>query len=320
MKVLFPLFFMLYFLLFFTSCKKTEVKNNDNIFPDKIINSGKILYRARETPTGTQEQIYTIDTNGNNITQITSLNQRIESVHWGENQEIIYFSLLEDTMIFRPYQNVYSPYAKSRILCSINPDGSGFRQILKVDKTIRNMQVSPDGEKILYDSVASNPKIMDIYGLNQRELFPTHSLNTRYVQWSSDGGKIIFEGTEHSPSAQSKIYLINADGSGLRRLTNASTPESRPSISPNGQEVLYFGQATPSETASLLIVDLYGNVKSKLPYTPHFRTTWSPNGNSIAFTSLDAYTYNLEIYTVDTTNTNLKQITTNQIFEYDLDW
>jgi Tol biopolymer transport system component len=83
-----------------------------------------------------------------------------------------------------------------------------------------------------------------------------------------------------------EIYLINADGTGLKRLTNNTSYDNRPEWSPDGKQIIFCSERD-NKDEDLYIMDADGsNVKriTNTPYREYF-PTWSPDGNQIAFTS-----------------------------------
>jgi TolB protein len=61
--------------------------------------------------------------------------------------------------------------------------------------------------------------------------------------WSPDGSQLTFVRSGESEAAGADVYVIGADGSGLRRVTNSDDVEFRPVWSPDG-EWLAFGTRT----------------------------------------------------------------------------
>ena len=56
------------------------------------------------------------------------------------------------------------------------------------------------------------------------------------VHWSPDGKRLLFAaGSE----AQTELWVVRADGSGLRRLTANSARETTPSWSPDGSSIAF---------------------------------------------------------------------------------
>ena len=95
---------------------------------------------------------------------------------------------------------------------------------------------SPDGQKIAFSSErddALNIYVMNADGSDVARL-TDNSTGGREPAWSPDGRKIAFASDRHDPAkgslpvrGDSAIYAMNADGSGVARLTNrerAGTP------------------------------------------------------------------------------------------------
>lgn len=111
----------------------------------------------------------------------------------------------------------------------VNPDRLAFvRDSLTTDaipKTTSAMYVANfDGTGI----TRLTPKRLD---------FGTGVLQIRELDWSPRGDVLVFTATD--TLFQSKLYAVNRDGTGLRRLTTGSDHDSHPVVSPDGGQVLF---------------------------------------------------------------------------------
>jgi len=99
--------------------------------------------------------------------------------------------------------------------------------------------------------------------------------------WSRDGRTLLFESTIDGKFA---IYAINADGTGLRRLTVDTANSEQPRWSPDGRRIVFS-----SDRAGHL--DLYtmnadGSGQTRLTTTGgggYYQSSFSPDGNWIVF-------------------------------------
>ena len=82
------------------------------------------------------------------------------------------------------------------------------------------------------------------------------------------------------------LYVANADGSALRRLTKSPQDESSPCWSPDGQTICYASKE--GERRSLSVISASGGTPRRLRTagaTSPSEPDWSPDGKYIAFTS-----------------------------------
>jgi len=101
--------------------------------------------------------------------------------------------------------------------------------------------------------------------------------------WSPDGRQIAFDTTR---DGNFEIYVMNADGSNQRRLTNHFNVDARPSWSPNGRQVVFHSSRD----------------------VPH-----KTEENSTGYSAF-------EIYVMDADGSNVRQLTFNDHFDAHPDW
>lgn len=132
-----------------------------------------------------------------------------------------------------------------------------------------------------------------------------------FASYSPDRRKIAFLSDRDGAH---QLYVMNADGSGVKQLTNLvqfSWTASAPSWSPDGKKLVFSGTAIggPDASADLYVVGANGVGLTKL--LSHAGTDgspqFSPDGQRIAFSS-DA-SGNIEVWTVDADGTDPTQLT-----------
>ncbi len=102
--------------------------------------------------------------------------------------------------------------------------------------------------------------------------------------WSPDGTRIAFESTT---DGKRSVYVMQADGQGLRRLTDATgtAADSSPAWSPDGTRVAFASDRDGNSEIYVIGVD--GSSTKRLTDSPAVDNypAWSPDGTRIAFVS-----------------------------------
>ncbi len=137
--------------------------------------------------------------------------------------------------------------------------------------------------------------------------------------WSPDGAKIAFARETLGVSAD--IYTMNADGSGVTRITNAALQDIFPSWSPDGTHFTFtYGECEGADLTApdIFVTDTSGANRSNLTNTPSVDgiSDWSPGGSTIAFVrgpSVDCNTAEEQgdIYAMNPDGTNQRILANN---------
>ena len=190
---------------------------------------------------------------------------------------------------------------------AVDPDGTNGR-LLTVNDRDADPVWSPDGKSIAFRSrrncdgsnlgcffslyiMKGDGSGIGTDGSGLRALTEGSGLEVEGISWSPDGSRLVFAAALFPNDLENRydLYIVNADGSGLRRLVSAPTNVSlsRPDWSPDGRRIVYnvFG---PDDTSAIDIVDADGSNVVRISTPPEStgdtRPRWSPDGKRIAFT------------------------------------
>ena len=130
-------------------------------------------------------------------------------------------------------------------------------------------------------------------------------------------GRIAFS-SSRDDSDHAEIYVMNADGSGVTRLTNSPADDNYPAWSPDGRRIAFT--SSHDGNIGIYVVNADGTGLTNLTNNPafDFDPTWSPDGSHIAFTS--NRDDNDEIYVVNADGTGLTNLTNNPAFDNEPAW
>lgn len=120
-----------------------------------------------------------------------------------------------------------------------------------------------------------------------------------YPTWSPDGSKIAFSSGR---SGGFRIHVMNADGSGVRQLSNLPY-STRPAWSPDGRRIAYTADFTNNGWLDVVLMNADGS-SQRLLYTANSDFTpedlevrdWSHDGEFVTFTRVRYVDYNNEWY------------------------
>ena len=176
--------------------------------------SGKkiVFWRGRD--------LYTINVDGTNLTPLTDDGVRI----W------------EGGPVWRPdgKKIAYDAIGASDGIVVMNSDGSSPTEVTP-DIDAFAPDWSPDGTRITFARACGRYGVMDADGSDRtmlggnRRSHSSCDLTEHVSAFSPGGGKIVFSADR---DGDYDLYIINADGSGLRHLTNLPGPEVAPDWQP----------------------------------------------------------------------------------------
>lgn len=155
--------------------------------------------------------------------------------------------------------------------------------------------INPDGTGMTF--------LVDDYG----------NTGTDGPSWSPDGRQLAFSSNRplaYGYPGSRAIYVINADGSGLTRLTNSPASAYWPAWSPDGEKIA-FAQYTPEGPSAVYTMNVDGSGVTRLTNQPQdeSKPTWSPDGARIAFVRGDSIS---DIFVMNADGSNQQRLTDGQ--------
>lgn len=149
----------------------------------------------------------------------------------------------------------------------------------------------------------SAPEIhgMDFDGRNVRRLTSHGSL---VMSPHARGGKVVFTSYVHRFP---QIWVMNADGSGLKEVRTGLELNASPTLSPDGTQIAFVGSAKGNADIYVMNANGGGLRRLTMTYALEASPDWSPTGRQILYTSDQSGTP--QIWLMDAEGTGPRRLT-----------
>jgi TolB protein len=187
------------------------------------------------------------------------------------------------------------------------PDGSDLRRLTDFGVYTAEAVVSPDGKRIVFTSLKDGD--LDIYTMNVdgtglRRLTTTPGYDGG-PWWSPDGTRIVYRAWHPTDSAlvsyrellaqrlvrpnRMELWVMNADGSGQRQITQLGGANFGPSWTPDGQRLIFSSNYTRPHSGNfdLYLINLDGTGLEQITTSDAFDgfPMFSPDGRTLVWAS-----------------------------------
>ena len=214
-------------------------------------------------------------------------------------------SLNEETIYFSSKQN------SGFELYSMDINGKNQQRLTKNIGSLYAPELSPNGEWVVFTNNGNGLWLMRPDGKNAHRISDRDDIDPN---WSPDGSMIAFAS---SRAGARQLFIMNADGSNIRQVTNLDNMGGRSTWSPDGTKLAFY--RGPAGDHDIYIINVDGTGLVQLTNGgDNLAPSWSPDGNWIAFT-----TYrdgNNEIYIMHPDGTGAVRLTNNSISDWQPRW
>jgi Tol biopolymer transport system component len=314
--------------------------------------NGKIAFRRYLDPEHTTSALFTANSDGSAVRQITHPAKGVLDVEpdWSPNGKKIVFQ--------RGDANGCGAGCETEEIDVVSSDGSNARRLafdsagkgcMRNDASAGGIcrevpAWSPNGRRIAFEcstlsGAARNPYlgricVMNADGSHVRRLpqAPAAAVEASAPSWSPDGRRIAFQEVVENAGGEplrDAVFVMNANGGAVRQVTPWLLRAAQPDWSPDGKRILFYSNwSGPSDvSANLYTIAARGGGLKQLTHASggtvqHLSATFSPDGKWIVFgkkpgTGKDG---NADIFVMRANGTHLRNVTRSAVWDSGADW
>ena len=213
----------------------------------------------------------------------------------------------------------------------MNADGTGVVKVTTTGLLNGRPTFSTDGRRIAFSSSRDgrgNIYTMTVEGNEVKRLTNPAQGDDSYPVWSWDGTRIAFNSTRDDPTCtptallcKNEIYVMNADGSDVRRITLNAADDYYPTWAPDGRRLAFVSERDGRPQIYTMNVDGSNVVRITNSAGSDTWPAWNPDGVRIAYASdRDTDDKHPEIYMMLANGTGSVRLTTHHLANYMPGW
>ena len=274
--------------------------------------SGQQIILQRQVSDSGCDQQFIMNADGTNLHRVSSGRGRTTCGYFFDNDRRILYATTEHGGAACPprpdYSRGYVWALYDYDIVVANADGSGTRRITDNPRYDAEGTLSPDGTTIVFTSLREGD--LDIYtmsvdGTNLKRLTRTLGYDGGPF-FSPDGKQIVYRSWHPQTAADSgeytgllaqnlvrptrmEIWVMNADGSGQRRITNLGGANFAPYFHPDGRRILFASnhKNPRSRNFDLYLVNADGTALEQVTTHGEFDAfpMFSPDGRRLIWAS-----------------------------------
>jgi len=261
------------------------------------------------------DQIYRMNIDGSKVKMVSNGDGRTTcSYFFKGNKRVIYASTHGGKKECPPNPDMSQGYVWAVYpdfdLYTATPDGKDIKKLTNTPGYDAEATISPDGKKIIFTSERSGDLelySMDIDGKNLKQLTDAVGYDGGAF-YSPDSKMIVYRRSTPKNEAEVsryksllarhlivpttfEIWVMNADGSNKRQITNLAGGSFAPYFTPDGKKIIfctnYFATDPRKRNFDLALINLDGTELERVTFNESFDgfPMFSPNGKKLVFAS-----------------------------------
>ncbi|MEW6126145.1 MAG: hypothetical protein AB1757_03705 [Acidobacteriota bacterium] len=259
------------------------------------------------------DQIYTMNIDGSNVKMVSTNKGRTTCAYYFRNDKKILYSSTHATDAACPPKPDYSrgyvwAIYPSYDIYVANPDGTNLKPLTKTAGYDAEATISPNGKKIVFTSTRDGDLdiyTMDIDGKNVKRLTnelgydggPFYSADNQWIVFRAHHPKEEKAAADYKSLLKDNlirpttldIWVMKADGTGKRQVTNNGKANFAPYFFPNGKRIIFSSNMDDprGRNFDLYAINVDGTGLERITFNETFDgfPMFSPDGKKIVFAS-----------------------------------
>lgn len=277
--------------------------------------NGRIVF-VSPGDSGPDDRLYTVAADGSDLRQLADVHAEYPA--WSPDGSRVAFD--DGSIIaFRDWTG-----AQGHIYI-LNADGTGLTQVTSGEGAEFTPAWSPDGTHVAFTARGQGGSLPGIFTLDLATgamqpvtANPYAGYLDKEPGYSPDGTRIVFVRDRQLIEAggsrdEEALFVVNVDGTGLRRLTSWDTAVGTASWSPDGSTIVFRRGIVGRAPLLPRIFAIGADGKGMEPLTAanvgSFWPSWSPDGTRIVFTRYTGSSGQFGLFTMDLDGSNLAPVT-----------